>query len=116
MRWLFLVLVPGCAVRQVALFEPLLVVPATRPIPLGLIATEPERVEVTKCGAEYTGLDTLIAEAQGDRDALLQVTVDEQRVYHVNAWLARQGGSTKDRTLVAVCYTLRAERVTFRSE
>lgn len=108
----------GCAVvvQKLAVAEPVLLAPMSQPIPDGLIATDPQRVEVRACGAEYVGLDALIARAQADRDGLIQVVVDMER--HWEVWgYGRNGTITGEvHTLPGEtrCYTLRAYKVTFR--
>ena len=115
MRWFVAVFVVGCAplTQQVVVFDPILIAQASRPIPDGFIATNPEAVEVSSCGAQYTGLADLLRRAQADRDGLIEITVDVQRSWSVSGYSTLSGMKTYTGPETR-CYVLRAYKVTFR--
>ena len=110
-------LLPACAshappVEQLSLWDPVLLAPTDQPIPEGLVATEPQKVEVKACGTDYRGLDDLLDHAREGGDGLERITVEIEHLYErpkVPDWAQKPLP-----VLVGQCYVLRAYRVTYR--
>lgn len=99
--------VAGCLPPKVVTsHEPILLAAVSRPVPDGFDVAEHTPVEVRACeGEDYVGLHALLARAQLDADALVQVTVEREE---------RVGVGAGRPVPLPVCYVLRGYRVVFR--
>lgn len=103
---LFWVVLTGCySAKLQSVLEPLMLVPSSMPVPADATIGEP--VSARACGAEYTGLHSLIEAATGPAVGLVGVTVDVERRYLVQRW----GGVAAEVQPSEVCYVLHGYRV-----